>query len=241
MVFGNNSAKVDTSVGLHQLTSGNVTEAKMFDGDQRVDLKLRDALKVDGVDKGTSVSFYYSTARAEQVVDEINKANLGKFTDQPVESNWLLSMLGVIIPFLLIAGIFWFILAHSQGGGSKVMQFGKSKAKLITKDMPQVTFKDVAGADEAVEELHEIKEFLAGAYASSKPSERQIPKGVLLYGPPGTGKTLLAKAVAGEAQVPFYSISGSDFVEMFVGVGRFARARPVRTGQDQLPSHHLRR
>ncbi|HCJ53097.1 MULTISPECIES: ATP-dependent zinc metalloprotease FtsH [Glutamicibacter] len=218
MVFGNNSAKVDTSVGLHQLTSGNVTEAKMFDGDQRVDLKLRDALKVDGVDKGTSVSFYYSTARAEQVVDEINKANLGKFTDQPVESNWLLSMLGVIIPFLLIAGIFWFILARSQGGGSKVMQFGKSKAKLITKDMPQVTFKDVAGADEAVEELHEIKEFLQEP-AKFQAVGAKIPKGVLLYGPPGTGKTLLAKAVAGEAQVPFYSISGSDFVEMFVGVG----------------------
>ncbi|MGO4295067.1 ATP-dependent zinc metalloprotease FtsH [Glutamicibacter sp. MCAF14] len=218
MVFGNNSAKVDTSVGLHQLTSGNVTEAKMFDGDQRVDLKLRDALKVDGVDKGTSVSFYYSTARAEQVVDEINKANLGKFTDQPVESNWLLSMLGVIIPFLLIAGIFWFILARSQGGGSKVMQFGKSKAKLITKDMPQVTFKDVAGADEAVEELHEIKAFLQEP-AKFQAVGAKIPKGVLLYGPPGTGKTLLAKAVAGEAQVPFYSISGSDFVEMFVGVG----------------------
>ncbi|HCM93498.1 ATP-dependent zinc metalloprotease FtsH [Glutamicibacter arilaitensis] len=218
MVFGNNSAKVDTSVGLQQLTSGNVTEAKMFDGDQRVDLKLRDALKVDGVDKGTSVSFYYSTARAEQVVDEINKANLGKFTDQPVESNWLLSMLGVIIPFLLIAGIFWFILARSQGGGSKVMQFGKSKAKLITKDMPQVTFKDVAGADEAVEELHEIKEFLQEP-AKFQAVGAKIPKGVLLYGPPGTGKTLLAKAVAGEAQVPFYSISGSDFVEMFVGVG----------------------
>ncbi|QEP05835.1 ATP-dependent zinc metalloprotease FtsH [Glutamicibacter sp. ZJUTW] len=218
MVFGNNSAKVDTSVGLHQLTSGNVTEAKMFDGDQRVDLKLRDALKVDGVDKGTTVSFYYSTARAEQVVDEINKANLGKFTDQPVESNWLLSMLGIIIPFLLIAGIFWFILARSQGGGSKVMQFGKSKAKLITKDMPQVTFKDVAGADEAVEELHEIKEFLQEP-AKFQALGAKIPKGVLLYGPPGTGKTLLAKAVAGEAQVPFYSISGSDFVEMFVGVG----------------------
>ena len=218
MVFGSNSAKVDTSVGLHQLTSGNVTEAKMFDGDQRVDLKLRDTLKVDGVDKGNSVSFYYSTARAEQVVDEINKANLGKFTDQPVESNWLLSMLGIIIPFLLIAGIFWFILARSQGGGSKVMQFGKSKAKLITKDMPQVTFKDVAGADEAVEELHEIKEFLQEP-AKFQALGAKIPKGVLLYGPPGTGKTLLAKAVAGEAQVPFYSISGSDFVEMFVGVG----------------------
>ncbi|UUX59156.1 ATP-dependent zinc metalloprotease FtsH [Glutamicibacter halophytocola] len=218
MVFGNSSAKVDTSVGLQQLAGGNVTEAKMFDGDQRVDLKLRDALKVDGVDKGNAVSFYYSTARAEQVVDAINKAEPGKFTDQPVQSNWLLSMLGVIIPFLLIAGIFWFILARSQGGGSKVMQFGKSKAKLITKDMPQVTFKDVAGADEAVEELHEIKEFLQEP-AKFQAVGAKIPKGVLLYGPPGTGKTLLAKAVAGEAQVPFYSISGSDFVEMFVGVG----------------------
>ncbi|ALG27623.1 cell division protein FtsH [Glutamicibacter halophytocola] len=218
MVFGNSSAKVDTSVGLQQLAGGNVTEAKMFDGDQRVDLKLRDALKVDGVDKGNAVSFYYSTARAEQVVNAINKAEPGKFTDQPVQSNWLLSMLGVIIPFLLIAGIFWFILARSQGGGSKVMQFGKSKAKLITKDMPQVTFKDVAGADEAVEELHEIKEFLQEP-AKFQAVGAKIPKGVLLYGPPGTGKTLLAKAVAGEAQVPFYSISGSDFVEMFVGVG----------------------
>ncbi|NAZ17861.1 ATP-dependent zinc metalloprotease FtsH [Glutamicibacter soli] len=218
MVFGNNTSKIDTSQGLHELSSGNVTQAKIFDGDQRVDLTLRNALTVDGVEKGTSVSFFYSSARAVQVVDAINDAKLDKFTDQPVESNWLLSMLGVIVPFLLIAGIFWFILARSQGGGSKVMQFGKSKAKLITKDMPQVTFKDVAGADEAVEELHEIKEFLQEP-AKFQAVGAKIPKGVLLYGPPGTGKTLLAKAVAGEAQVPFYSISGSDFVEMFVGVG----------------------
>ncbi|MFJ2621780.1 ATP-dependent zinc metalloprotease FtsH [Glutamicibacter sp. NPDC087344] len=218
MVFGNNTAKIDTSQGLHELSSGNVAQAKIFDGDQRVDLTLRNALTVEGVEKGTNVSFFYSSARAEQVVDAINGANLDKFTDQPVESNWLLSMLGVIVPFLLIAGIFWFILARSQGGGSKVMQFGKSKAKLITKDMPQVTFKDVAGADEAVEELHEIKEFLQEP-AKFQAVGAKIPKGVLLYGPPGTGKTLLAKAVAGEAQVPFYSISGSDFVEMFVGVG----------------------
>ncbi len=218
MLFGNGSARVDTSVGLNQLTSGNATEAKIFDGDQRVDLTLRDALNVDGVDKGKKVSFYYSIPRADQVVDAMNEAKLSKFTDQPVENNWLLSMLGIIIPFILIAGIFWFILARSQGGGSKVMQFGKSKAKLITKDMPQVTFVDVAGADEAVEELHEIKEFLQEP-AKFLALGAKIPKGVLLYGPPGTGKTLLAKAVAGEAQVPFYSISGSDFVEMFVGVG----------------------
>ena len=105
-----------------------------------------------------------------------------------------------------------------QGGGSRVMQFGKSRAKLATKDTPKVTFADVAGADEAVEELHEIKEFLAEP-AKFLAVGAKIPKGVLLYGPPGTGKTLLARAVAGEAGVPFYSISGSDFVEMFVGVG----------------------
>ncbi|MDN5756516.1 MAG: ATP-dependent zinc metalloprotease FtsH, partial [Micrococcaceae bacterium] len=128
------------------------------------------------------------------------------------------SMLGFIIPFLLIALLFWFLLSRAQGGGNKVMKFGKSKAKLITKDMPQVTFVDVAGAEEAVEELHEIKEFLEEP-AKFQAVGAKIPKGVLLYGPPGTGKTLLAKAVAGEAGVPFYSISGSDFVEMFVGVG----------------------
>ncbi|GAB3621372.1 ATP-dependent zinc metalloprotease FtsH [Glutamicibacter sp. PS] len=218
MLFNPGAARVDTSVGMNQLTSGNVTEARVFDADQRVDLLLRDSLNVDGVDKGKRVSFYYSVARADQVIDAINGAKLNKYTDQPVQNNWFLSMLGVIIPFLLIAGIFWFILARSQGGGSKVMQFGKSKAKLITKDMPQVTFTDVAGADEAVEELHEIKEFLREP-AKFQAVGAKIPKGVLLYGPPGTGKTLLAKAVAGEAQVPFYSISGSDFVEMFVGVG----------------------
>jgi len=105
-----------------------------------------------------------------------------------------------------------------QGGGGRLMNFGKSKAKAITKDMPQTTFEDVAGADEAVEELVEIKDFLADAERFQKVGAK-IPKGVLLYGPPGTGKTLLARAVAGEAGVPFYSISGSDFVEMFVGVG----------------------
>ena len=115
-------------------------------------------------------------------------------------------------------GLFWFLMSQMQGGGSKVMQFGKSKAKLANKDTPKVTFADVAGVDEAVEELLEIKEFLETP-AKFQAIGAKIPKGVLLYGPPGTGKTLLARAVAGEAGVPFYSISGSDFVEMFVGVG----------------------
>ncbi len=119
---------------------------------------------------------------------------------------------------LLLVGLFWFMMSQMQGGGSRVMQFGKSKAKLVSKDTPQVTFADVAGADEAVEELDEIKEFLAEP-AKFQAVGAKIPKGVLLYGPPGTGKTLLARAVAGEAGVPFYTISGSDFVEMFVGVG----------------------
>ena len=131
------------------------------------------------------------------------------------------SVLGLIIgclPFLLVILIFLFMLNQMQGGGSRVMNFGKSKAKLITKDTPKTTFADVAGADEAIEELQEIKEFLQNP-AKFQAIGAKIPKGVLLYGPPGTGKTLLARAVAGEAGVPFYSISGSDFVEMFVGVG----------------------
>jgi cell division protease FtsH len=109
-------------------------------------------------------------------------------------------------------------MSQMQGGGSRVLNFGKSKAKMITKDTPKTTFADVAGADEAVQELHEIKDFLQNP-AKYQALGAKIPKGVLLYGPPGTGKTLLARAVAGEAGVPFYSISGSDFVEMFVGVG----------------------
>ena len=133
-------------------------------------------------------------------------------------ANWFGSLLVTVLPLVLVLGLFWFLMSQMQGGGSRVMSFGKSKAKLVTKDMPKVTFADVAGADEAVEELHEIKEFLAEP-AKFQAVGAKIPKGVLLYGQPGTGKTLLARAVAGEAGVPFYSISGSDFVEMFVGVG----------------------
>ena len=126
--------------------------------------------------------------------------------------------LGTILPYILIFGVFIFILMQMQGGGNRVMAFGRSKAKQVTRDQPKVSFKDVAGLEEAVEELQEIKEFLARPQ-KFRAMGAKIPKGVLLYGPPGTGKTLLARAVAGEAGVPFFSISGSDFVEMFVGVG----------------------
>ncbi len=126
--------------------------------------------------------------------------------------------IGNVFPYLLLFGLFIFLMYQLQGGGNKVMQFGKSKAKQVTKDQPKVTFADVAGVDEAVEELEEIKEFLEQPQ-KFRAMGAKIPKGVLLYGPPGTGKTLLARAVAGEASVPFYAISGSEFVEMFVGVG----------------------
>jgi cell division protease FtsH len=134
------------------------------------------------------------------------------------KTNVWLSLLGTFLPFALLIGVFIFILNTMQGGGNRVMQFGKARAKVVNKDAPKVTFADVAGADEAVAELQEIKEFLESP-AKFQAMGAKIPKGVLLFGPPGTGKTLLAKAVAGEAGVPFFSISGSDFVEMFVGVG----------------------
>src|SRR5205823_10275042 len=130
---------------------------------------------------------------------------------------WL-AILQTVLPFALLIGVFLFVMNAMQGGGNRVMQFGKAKPKIVSHDQPKVTFADVAGADEAVAELQEIKEFLEGP-GKFQSMGAKIPKGVLLFGPPGTGKTLLARAVAGEAGAPFFSISGSDFVEMFVGVG----------------------
>lgn len=215
---GAGGQRVDTNVGMELIEDGQVTEAQIDDGDQRVELQLEEAYEQDGEDLGDLLYFHFSQARAETVAQTIAEADLEGYTDQPEQSNWFLSMLGFMIPFLLIALLFIWLLTRMSGGGSRMMQFGKSKAKMFDKDMPQVTFADVAGADEAVEELHEIKEFLSEAEKFQRLGAK-IPKGVLLYGPPGTGKTLLAKAVAGEAGGAFYSISGSDFVEMFVGVG----------------------
>ena len=206
--------EVSTQQGLEFLKSGNVAEAKIVDGEQRVDLTLTTA-----DDKlGKEVQFYYVAPRGAEVVTAVTDANpTDGFTDEVPQPNWFLSLLGILLPVLLI-GVFIWIMLSMQGGGSKVMQFGKSKAKLVTKETPQVTFADVAGVDEAIEELEEIKDFLKEP-AKFQAVGARIPKGVLLYGPPGTGKTLLARAVAGEAGVPFYAIAGSDFVEMFVGVG----------------------
>jgi cell division protease FtsH len=155
-----------------------------------------------------------------------------KVTSSKPGQSWWSSALTFLLPFALIVVFWFFIMNQMQGGGSKVMSFGKSRARRVSPDAPKVTFGDVAGVDEAVEELQEIKEFLENPKKFQQLGAR-IPKGVLLYGPPGTGKTLLARAVAGEAGVPFFSISGSDFVEMFVGVG----ASRVRDLFEQAKQH----
>ena len=206
--------EVSTQEGLGLLRDNKVRSATIIDVEQRVDLELTS--NVD--DLGTQVQFYYVAPRGEEIVDAVTNSDVAEFTDEVPRTNWFVNLLGLLLPFVLIGLIFWFLLSSMQGGGSRVMQFGKSRAKLVSKETSSVTFEDVAGADEAIEELHEIKEFLKDSEKFLKVGAR-IPKGVLLYGPPGTGKTLLARAVAGEANVPFYSISGSDFVEMFVGVG----------------------
>ncbi|NII52206.1 ATP-dependent zinc metalloprotease FtsH [Frigoribacterium endophyticum] len=210
VISASGSTRVSTQKGLEALNDDKVSSATIFSNEQRVDLVLKDG--------DEQQQFYYATPRGDEVVQAVDDAKLESFDDNVSQGNWFLSLLSVLLPFVIIGAIFWFLLSSMQGGGSKVMQFGKSKAKLASKETPQVMFTDVAGADEAIEELEEIKEFLKEP-AKFQAVGARIPKGVLLYGPPGTGKTLLARAVAGEAGVPFFSISGSDFVEMFVGVG----------------------
>ena len=168
-------------------------------------------------DNGGPQEFEYSYPSEYNIASVFNEANVPFTTNPPSNSFWL-TLIGTIAPIFLIILLFLFIMSSMQGGGNRVMSFGKSKAKRMSKDSPKVTFADVAGAQEAVQELTEIKEFLESPQKFQKLGAR-IPKGALLVGPPGTGKTLLARAVAGEAGVPFFSISGSDFVEMFVGVG----------------------
>ncbi len=191
---------------------------------KKVDVRTKDNVLVvtprEG--KGKKYETGYTDGAAPRLDARLEAAKAdNKILDYDTEgrrSNGWISALTYVLPFLLFIGFWIFLMNQMQGGGSKVMSFGKSKAKRMTADSPKITFRDVAGVDEAVEELHEIKEFLENPKKFQALGAR-IPKGVLLYGPPGTGKTLLARAVAGEAGVPFFSISGSDFVEMFVGVG----------------------
>jgi cell division protease FtsH len=173
---------------------------------------------IEAVVNSDKVKVNYPSDESQIAFQEDLEARGIPFDSKGTGENAWWSFLTYLIPFVLFFAFWIFLMNQMQGGGSKVMSFGKSRAKRMAPDSPKITFKDVAGVDEAVEELHEIKEFLENPKKFQALGAR-IPKGVLLYGPPGTGKTLLARSVAGEAGVPFFSISGSDFVEMFVGVG----------------------
>jgi cell division protease FtsH len=207
---GTDREDIDLSAFRTAVADGDVATAELKDRDNVVEGKLRD---------DTDYKVAYPAEFADELVDELDEADppIDVTTDQQGDSIWT-GLLFSLLPTVLLIGAFFLVMNALQGGGKGVMQFGKSRAKQVTKDEPAVTFSDVAGCDEAVEELQEIKDFLKDP-ARFQAIGARIPKGVLLFGPPGTGKTLLARAVAGEAGVPFFPISGSDFVEMFVGVG----------------------
>ncbi len=212
--------EITTSEMNEYIASGEVSKITFIDGDQQIQATLDDDVERDG---GLDVMTYWLTDTQDEIEVAVAKqqaaGEIEEYTTEVPKPSVLGSILATVLPFVLIILVFLWLMNNVQGGGGRgVMQFGKSKAKLISKDMPKSTFSDVAGCNEAIEELGEIKEFLQEP-AKFQAVGAKIPKGVLLYGPPGTGKTLLARAVAGEAGVPFYSISGSDFVEMFVGVG----------------------
>jgi len=212
--------EISTSQMIKYIQSGEVEKLKFIDGDQVIEATLDGDVEREG---GSQVMTYWlSDTQAEieaQVQRQVEAGEIDEYTTEIAKPSVLGSILAGFLPIILILVVFFWLMNSMQGGGGRgVMQFAKSKANMITKDMPKTTFSDVAGCEEAIEELGEIKEFLQEP-AKFQAVGAKIPKGVLLYGPPGTGKTLLARAVAGEAGVPFYSISGSDFVEMFVGVG----------------------
>ena len=211
---GSSYQNADTGKIVHLIETGQVKSAQIIDKNQTIQITTKG---------GQNLQASWVTGQGVQLQNmlqqQYDKGNLPSDYNVTIpKSNALLDLLPTLFIVLVICLLFFFMVSQMQGGGSRVMNFGKSRAKLITKDTPKTTFADVAGADEAIEELQEIKEFLQTP-AKFQAIGAKIPKGVLLYGPPGTGKTLLARAVAGKAGVPFYSISGSDFVEMFVGVG----------------------
>jgi cell division protease FtsH len=206
---GEQQKKLTTSQLEEQVEAGNVQEVTFNPNRNQINATLVG---------GDKVKVNYASDQAQFDFQQKLQAENVTYDSKGKGGSWWGSLLISVLPFVLLIGFWIFLMNQVQGGGSKVMSFGKSRAKRMTPDSPKIGFKDVAGVDEAVEELHEIKEFLENPKKFQALGAR-IPKGVLLYGPPGTGKTLLARAVAGEAGVPFFSISGSDFVEMFVGVG----------------------
>jgi cell division protease FtsH len=215
---GTKGPKVTYSKLIRYTKANKVQEVTFSPNSQQIKYELKIPVGSPEGTKAVSGKVNYpspeSAANYEKILQQHHVLYASKGTGS---SPWISILVGVL-PFVLFFGIWIFLMNQMQGGGSRVMSFGKSRAKRMTPDAPKISFRDVAGVDEAVEELQEIKEFLENPKKFQALGAR-IPKGVLLYGPPGTGKTLLARAVAGEAGVPFFSISGSDFVEMFVGVG----------------------
>jgi len=212
LIGNRHPAKKETyseAIGLVQTHPENIREVIFKPSKRQVEFDLENEQKF---------TVYYPSDQSQLHLQQLLEQNKVNFDSRGVGTSAWWSILTSLLPFVLLFGFWIFLMNQVQGGGSKVMSFGKSRAKRMTPDSPKIGFKDVAGVDEAVEELQEIKEFLENPKKFQALGAR-IPKGVLLYGPPGTGKTLLARAVAGEAGVPFFSISGSDFVEMFVGVG----------------------
>jgi cell division protease FtsH len=215
---------VDTSTILAEISQNKVESALLIDKDQRIQLILKSGTTVQG---SSHIQANYVANEEQQITELLTSNPPAKAWNVKVPTtSFLASMFFSFAPILVIGFLILLFMGNAQGG-NRIFSFGRSKAKMQNKENPQNTFADVAGADEAVAELREIKDFLADP-KKYQDIGAKIPKGVLLYGPPGTGKTLLARAVAGEANVPFYSISGSEFVEMFVGVGA-SRVRDLFT------------
>ena len=223
---GTGRQTIDTKDGMQLLKGGDVTYANIIDNRQLVQLDLgQDFTKQDpdtGRERnyGKEVQFYYTFAQGGDVIDSVEKANPSKgWTSSMQQTSVWSYLISSILPFIIIFGIFWFAMSRMGGAGGMFGMGGKkNNGKLLEGQTPKTKFADVAGEDAAVQEVEEIKDFLKDP-SKYKALGARIPRGVLLYGPPGTGKTLLARAIAGEAGVPFYSMAGSDFVEMFVGLG----------------------
>ena len=226
MFAGGGTKTIDTKDGFALINQGKATYAEITDNKQVVRLKLKNDYTKKNADTGKvtnygkNVQFYYTFAQGAQVAKAVENGDLEKGWTSNIEQTSMMSyLITSILPFVIVFALFWFLMSRMGGAGGMLGMGGKKNSgKLLDGQTPTTKFADVAGEDEAVAEVEEIKDFLKDP-SKYKALGARIPRGVLLYGPPGTGKTLLARAIAGEAGVPFYSMAGSDFVEMFVGLG----------------------
>ena len=226
MFAGSGTKTIDTKDGFALLNQGKATYAEITDNKQVVRLELKNDYSKKDPDTGKvtnygkNVQFYYTFAQGAQVAKAVENGDLSKGWTSNIEQTSMMSyLITSILPFIIVFALFWFLMSRMGGAGGMLGMGGKKNSgKLLEGQTPTTKFADVAGEDEAVAEVEEIKDFLKDP-SKYKALGARIPRGVLLYGPPGTGKTLLARAIAGEAGVPFYSMAGSDFVEMFVGLG----------------------